>query len=275
MPGERLDDARAAAAGLASEGLPTSFTALGENVTSEAEAQRVADHYLEAYERIAARGLDTEISVKPTHLGLDVGRAVAAKNLARLADAAKERGNWLWLDMEASPYVESTVELYRELRAERPNVGVCLQGYLRRTAEDVESLLPLDPSVRLVKGAYREPPELVVGGRRLVDESFRGLADRLVGGRGPRGRVVLGTHDVDLIERVGADARARGHGMDAFEIAMLFGIRTSDQLRLSREGHAVRTLIAYGTHWYPWFMRRIAEKPVENSLLALRNLLRP
>jgi proline dehydrogenase len=275
MPGERLDDALDAAARLSSTGLPTTFTALGENVTSEAEAERVVDHYLDAYERIAARGLDTEISVKPTHLGLDVDRALAATNLARLAERASTDATWLWLDMESSPYVEPTVELYRELRAAHGNVGVCLQAYLRRTAEDVEALLPLDPSVRLVKGAYREPPELLVGGHRLVDESFRVLADRLIDGRGPHGRVVLGTHDVDLIARVEADARARGRGKDAFEVAMLYGIRSSEQLRLSRDGHAVRTLIAYGAHWYPWFMRRIAEKPIENSLLALRNLIQP
>jgi proline dehydrogenase len=272
MPGERLEDALWAAAELAEAKLPTTFTALGENVTIEDEAERVARHYLDAYDAIAERGLDTEISVKPTHLGLNVDRDLAAKNLARLAQHAAALGNWLWLDMESSVYVEPTVELYRELRSAHPNTGICLQAYLRRTAADVESLLPLDPSVRLVKGAYREPPDLLVGGRGLIDESFRVLALRLLEARGSQGRVVLGTHDVDLILRVEQDAIVRGTGRDAFEVAMLFGIRADAQRRRATEGYRVRTLIAYGTYWYPWFMRRIAEKPVENTLLALRNL---
>jgi proline dehydrogenase len=175
--------------------------------------------------------------------------------------------------MESSAYVAATVELYRELRAAHPNTGICLQAYLRRTAEDVESLLPFDPSVRLVKGAYKEPRDLLVGDRGLIDESFRVLSLRLLEAGGPSGRVVLGTHDVDLIERIEGDVRVRGLGRDAFEVAMLFGIRAADQVRLAGDGYRVRTLIAYGTYWYPWFMRRIAEKPVENTLLALRNLL--
>ena len=273
MPGEALEDALAAAETLAAEGLPTSFTALGENVTRRSEAEEVTESYLRAYDAVAERGLDTEISVKPTHLGLDLDADLTAANLQRLAVRAAERGNRLWLDMESVRYVEPTVELYRRLRADHPNTGICLQAYLRRTAGDVESLLSLEPSVRLVKGAYREPKEVLVGGRPLIDESFRSLALRLLEARGPQGHLVLGSHDVDLVHRIEADARVRGSGRDAFEIAMLFGIRASDQRRLSREGYRVRTLISYGPHWYPWFMRRIAEKPVRNTLLALRNLL--
>ncbi len=162
MPGEELDDALAAAERLAKDGLPTSFTALGENVTTEAEAAEVTARYLETYDRIAERGLDVELSVKPTHLGLDVDPSLATANLGRLAEKAKELNNWLWLDMELIRYVQPTVEAYRTLRASHPNTGICLQAYLRRTAEDVESLLPLDPSVRLVKGAYREASEILV-----------------------------------------------------------------------------------------------------------------
>jgi proline dehydrogenase len=123
-----------------------------------------------------------------------------------------------------------------------------------------------------VKGAYREAEEVLVGDRGMIDESYRVLALRLLEARGPHGRLVLGSHDVDLVGRIESDAKVRGIGRDAFEIAMLFGIRASDQLRLAREGYAVRTLISYGSFWYPWFMRRIAEKPVANTLLALRNL---
>ena len=272
MPGERVEDALDAAAALASDGLPSILTALGENVTAAEQAAAVAAHYLDAYDRIAERGLDVEISVKPTHLGLDVDPALAGRNLARLAERAGERRTWLWLDMESSRYVDPTLGLYRDLRARHANVGVCLQACLRRTPADVEALLSLDPSIRLVKGAYREPAELLVGGRGRIDETYRVLAVRLLEARGPVGRVVLGTHDVELIARVEGDASVRGLRRDAFEVAMLYGIRAGDQRRLAREGYAVRTLIAYGPSWYPWFMRRIAEKPVANTVLALRNL---
>ena len=273
MPGERLEDALAAAAELQAKGPAAAFTALGENVTTEDEARAVYEHYLEAYDAIAQRGLDAEISVKPTHLGLDVDRSLAAKHLDGLAERASERNTRLFLDMESSRYVDPTIDLYRELRAAHPNTGICLQAYLRRTGDDIESLIPIDPSVRLVKGAYKEPSALLVGGKALIDESYRALALRLLERRGADGRIVLGTHDLDLVRRIERDAAVRGFGRDAFEIEMLFGIRASDQLRLANEAYRVRVLIAYGTWWYPWFMRRIGEKPVENTLLALRNLI--
>jgi proline dehydrogenase len=273
MPGESLAEAMDAAAALESQGLVTAFTQLGENVTTAGEARAVFDHYRDAYDAIDDRGLHAEFSVKPTHLGLDVDRALAAQHLDALASVAEAHDTWLWLDMEASRYADATVDLYRELRASHPNTGICLQAYLRRTVDDIESMLPLEPSVRLVKGAYKEPETLLVGGRPLIDESYRSLALRLLERRGAGSRLVLGTHDVDLTTRIRRDAVVRGMGKDAFEIEMLYGIRANDQVRLAADGHRVRTLIAYGSFWYPWFMRRIAEKPVENSLLALRNLV--
>src|SRR6185436_6890934 len=148
----------------------------------------------------------------------DVDRALAAEQLDALARRAAERSTWLWLDMESSRYVEPTVELYRELRTAHPNTGICLQAYLRRTADDVESLVPLDPSVRLVKGAYKEEGSLLVGGKALIDESYRSLALRMLERSGPQGRIVIGTHDVDLAMRIERDAAVRGLGRDAFEI---------------------------------------------------------
>jgi proline dehydrogenase len=273
MPGERLEDAMAAAEELGAQGVPTAFTQLGENVTSADDARAVFEHYLAAFDAIADAGLDAELSVKPTHLGLDIDRSLAAEHLDALARRAGERSTWLWLDMESSRYVGPTIDLYRQLRDAHRNTGICLQAYLRRTADDIESLLPVDPSIRLVKGAYKEPDTLVVGGGPLVDESYRALALRMLERRGSAGRIVLGTHDVDLVMRIEHDASVRGMDREAFEIEMLFGIRAADQVRLARERYRVRTLIAYGTFWYPWFMRRIAEKPVQNSLLALRNVL--
>jgi proline dehydrogenase len=268
MPGETLDAALSAAARLANDGLPTIVTELGENVTTRKDADDVAAHYIDAYGTIADRGLDTEISVKPTHLGLDLDPDLAAENVGRVAQGAEQRRSWLWLDMESSRYVQPTIDLFRKVRASRPNTGICLQAYLRRTPVDINDLMP-DASIRLVKGAYREHENLLVGDRQAIDESYRRLALRILEVKGPSERLVLGTHDVDLLSRIEVDVGSR----DEFEIAMLYGIRSSDQVRLAGEGFTIRTLISYGTHWYPWFMRRIAEKPLENVLLALRNFL--
>jgi proline dehydrogenase len=245
------------------------FTALGENVTELPDARRVVEDYREAYDRVAAAGLDTEFSVKPSHLGLDQDPQAALANLEELAATATEHDNWLWLDMESASYVDGTLDLYRKLRAGHPNVGVCLQAYLKRTAGDVDSLMPLDPTIRLVKGAYREPRELVFGSREVIDEAYRRLALLILARKGPVGRLALGTHDVALIRQIETDVRGR----DGFEVHMLFGIRQADLLRMAGEGYRARSLISYGTNWYPWFMRRIAEKPGENTLLALRNLV--
>jgi proline dehydrogenase len=269
MPGETLEDAIAAAKGLQERGLPTMFTALGENVTELSDARRVVEHYREAYDRVAAAGLDTEFSVKPSHLGLDLDPQAALANFEELATTATEHDNWLWLDMESASYVDGTLDLYRKLRAGYPNVGVCLQAYLRRTAGDVDSLMPLDPTIRLVKGAYREPRELVFGSREVIDEAYRRLALLILARKGSVGRLALGTHDVGLIRQIETDVGGR----DGFEVHMLFGIRQADLLRMAVDGYQTRSLISYGTHWYPWFMRRIAEKPVENTMLALRNLV--
>ena len=269
MPGETIDDAIGAAERLQQRGLPTMFTALGENVIDLSDARRVVEDYREAYDRVATAGLDTEFSVKPSHLGLDQDPQAALANLEELAATAIEHDNWLWLDMESASYVDGTLDLYRRLRAGHPNVGVCLQAYLKRTAGDVDSLMPLDPTIRLVKGAYREPREFVFGSREVIDEAYRRLALLILARKGPVGRLALGTHDVGLIRQIETDVGGRG----GFEVHMLFGIRQADLLRMAAEGYRARSLIAYGTHWYPWFMRRIAEKPIENTLLALRNLV--
>ena len=269
MPGETLEDAIGAAKRLQERGLPTMFTALGENVTELADARRVVEQYREAYHRVAGEGLDTEFSVKPSHLGLDQDPQAALANLQELATTATEHGNWLWLDMESASYVDGTLDLYRELRAEHPNTGVCLQAYLKRTAGDVDSLMPLDPTIRLVKGAYREPRELVFGSHEVIDEAYRRLALLILARKGRVGRLALGTHDVGLIRQIATDLG----GHDGFEVHMLFGIRQADLLGMAAEGYRARSLISYGTHWYPWFMRRIAEKPVKNTVLALRNLV--
>lgn len=267
MPGEEAEDALEAAGRLASEDIPVSFTRLGENTVDLARAAEAAGDYLRLLDRIEELGLDAEISVKLTQLGYDLDPAVTATHLGRLVDRSAELGRTCWIDIESTGYVDGTLDLYEAELERSPNIGLCLQAYLRRTYDDIRRLLPSGPSIRLVKGAYREPKDLVFTSKAATDESYFRLAQHLVHG-GAR-RVVLGSHDTVLIEQVEA---ALG-GRDAFEIAMLYGIRADEQRRLAREGYAIRTLISYGPSWYPWFMRRIAEKPVENTLLALRNLV--
>jgi proline dehydrogenase len=267
MPGETMEDALAAAASLADSGIPALFTHLGENVADAAEADAARDHYLALLDGIARRGLDVEASIKLTHLGLDLGKGICAERVARLVSRSAELGRHLWIDMESAPYVDPSLEVYRELRSRSENVGLCIQAYLHRTPADVDALLPLEPSIRLVKGAYREPASVALVDRRAIGEAFRRLAVRIAR-RGGRGRLALGTHDMGLVERIEHDLG----GHDAFEVQMLYGIRAADQRRLAAEGKRVRTLISYGDHWYPWFMRRMAEKP-SNVWLAARNLL--
>ncbi len=267
MPGESADDGLNAARRLAGEGLPATFTLLGENVDDLSRATAAAGEYLRLLDRIEALGLDAEVSVKLTQLGFDLEPHATMVHMERLADRSAEIGRTVWIDMESSAYVDGTIDLYTSLLARSPNSGLCLQAYLRRTWDDVQKLAPMNPSIRLVKGAYREPEDVAFQDTRLIDESYFRLASQLATGCR---RLALGTHDTDLVARI--EAAVPG-GRDAFEVAMLYGIRSDEQRRLAREGYRVRTLIAYGPYWYPWFMRRIAEKPVANTLLALRNVL--
>ncbi|MDH3570527.1 MAG: proline dehydrogenase family protein, partial [Gemmatimonadota bacterium] len=244
MPGETLDAALATAEQLRELGMSTVVTLLGEAITDRAEAERMTTHYLDAYERIRRPGLPTEISVKPSQMGLDVGKDVCAAQLQALAARADASGSFLWIDMEATPYVDATLELFRDLRSRQTNVGVCLQSYLYRTAEDLEQLLPLAPAIRLVKGAYSEPPNLAFPRKRDVDENFMRLAKRMLSAeaRDLGVRAGFGTHDMQLIDRIRDFAEGAGIPKDAYEVQMLYGIRRNEQIRLTAEGQSVRVL---------------------------------
>jgi proline dehydrogenase len=274
MPGEHLSDALDAAERLKARGIAALFTHLGENLTDASEADAVAAHYLDALDQIRARGIDGEISVKLTQLGLDLDLDLARRHLAALAVRARELdAGVVWIDMEGSDYTEATVALYEALLPEHPNLGICLQAYLRRTAADVRRLLPLRPHIRMVKGAYDEPERIAYRARAEVDAAY--LAQCVVlltDGRDTVGRLGLGTHDVRLIEQVVATAEAAGIGSEACEVEMLYGIRTDQQERLAAAGHPTRTLIAYGEFWYPWYVRRLAERPA-NVAFVLRQML--
>jgi proline dehydrogenase len=273
MPGETLEDALAAALPLQAAGIGTMYTRLGENLADLAEADEVADHYLQAIDKIVAAGINGEVSVKPTQLGLDHDADACLAHLVRIAEHAASVGSYLWIDMEGSAYTEATIALYEKLRAAQPRTGICLQAYLRRTAADIERLRPLDPAIRLVKGAYDEKESIAYTDRRQVDSNYVGLAVRfLLDGRGRPIRLGLGTHDVALIEQIADQVGAAGVTRDAFEVEMLYGIRTDEQYRLAKAGYRVQALIAYGEHWYPWYMRRLAERPA-NVWFALRQMI--
>jgi proline dehydrogenase len=273
MPGETLENALAAAVPLQAAGIATMYTRLGENLEHVAEADEVADHYVAVIDKIAAAGIDGEVSVKPTQLGLDLDPEICLGHLVRIAEHAAAAGSYLWIDMEGSAYCEATIKLYERLRAVQPRTGICLQAYLKRTAADFERLRPLDPAIRLVKGAYDEKESIAYKSRRQIDSNFVGLAVAfLLDGRGRPIRLGLGTHDVALIEQIAEQVHAAGIGRDAFEVEMLYGVRTDQQFRLKKAGYRVQTLIAYGEHWYPWYMRRLAERPA-NVWFAMRQML--
>ena len=274
LPGEELEPGLDAAAGAAAEHIGSVLTQLGENVTSAAEADGVRDHYLEVLEAIRARRVPAQISVKPTHLGIDIDADACAARVDALAAAASP-GHTVWIDMEGSAYTAATLRLFRQVRERYENVGVCLQAYLRRTSEDLTALLPLVPAIRVVKGAYREPPSLAFPKKRDVDEEYFRLASRLLAmhQKGKAARPVFGTHDLRLVERIRTRARELAVSETAFEIHMLYGIGTADQRRLAAAGVPVRVLISYGSAWFPWYLRRLAERPA-NIWFVVRSLTR-
>jgi len=272
MPGESLEAAVEAARGLGQKNIASVFTNLGENVKDRAEALQVTQHYLDVLRRIHESGLSTEVSVKLTQLGLDLSPDFCFENLDRII-AEENKNAVVWVDMEASPYVDATLDLYKRALAKYPNAGICLQAYLYRTEKDVEDLLPMRPSIRLVKGAYKEPPGIAYPKKQDVDENYFSLAAAMMAaqtaGRCPR--AAFGTHDVKLIRRLAQHAAQNGFPKHNFEVQMLYGIQREEQERLARDGYRSAVLVAYGTYWYPWFVRRLAERPANLWFMA-RNL---
>jgi len=270
MPGERLEDAMAAAAAQQARGVATIFTKLGENVTSAVEAEEVTRHYLDVLDKVQAAGLEAQISVKPTQLGLDVDKELCFRNLQRLIERADACNNLVWIDMESSPYVDPTLDLFRRARALSPRVGIALQAYLYRTAKDVESLVPLGSAIRLVKGAYLEPPSVAYPKKADVDQNFYALACRLLAEDAQRagGLLHIATHDPRLADRLATFIDERRVPKTAYEYAMLYGIQRPLQQRLVADGRPLRVLIAYGEYWFPWYMRRLAERPANVWFVA-------
>jgi proline dehydrogenase len=273
MPGETLDSALEAAAQFGKAGLGSVLTELGEQVTNRAEAAAVRDHYLGVFEKIQRRKLPAHVSVKLTHLGIDASLEGCVQDILKLAARAEQARSFLWIDMEESRYTDATLDVYRRAKAEWSNVGVCLQAYLRRTPDDLESLLPLSPAIRLVKGAYNEAAAVAFPRKRDVDASYFQLAQRLLA-EAARHRVkpVFGTHDLDLIARIRKTAVEQRVAPSAYEFHMLYGIRAAEQRSLASHAAEVRVLISYGSAWFAWYMRRLAERPA-NVWFVLRNVV--
>src|SRR5271166_1527519 len=238
MPGESLDAALTAAQGLLEKKIGTVVTHLGENVADRNEAGKVTEHYLEVLEHIHQANLPTEVSVKLTQLGLDLSPDFCFENLERIIER-ENNNSTVWVDMEASNYVDATLDIYRRALKNHANVGLCLQAYLYRTKKDLADLLPMKPSIRLVKGAYKEPAEIAFPRKADVDESYFALQ--------------------------------QGLAKNEFEVQMLYGIQRAEQERLAEAGSRSLVLVAYGTYWYPWFVRRLAERPA-NVWFLLRNV---
>jgi len=273
MPGETLDAALEAAGQFSKIGLGSVLTELGEQVTNRAEAAAVRDHYLGVLEKIQRRKLPAHISVKLTHLGLDGSQEGCVQDVLKLAARAEQARSFLWIDMEESRYVDATLEVYRRAKAEWSNVGVCLQAYLHRTPKDLESLLALAPAIRLVKGAYNEPADIALPKKSDVDRAYLQLAEKLLTEAGrQRAKPVFGTHDLGLIERIRRTAVDKRLDASSYEIHMLYGIRAEEQRKLASMGVEVRVLISYGSAWFAWYMRRLAERPA-NVWFVLRNVV--
>jgi proline dehydrogenase len=273
LPGEQIEDALAAAEELRKLGIRAMPSRLGENVNEPAEARSVAEHYVAVLALMREQGLPGSLSVKLTQLGLDLDRELCYRNLTRILDAADRGAGVIWIDMESSAYVDRTLELYRRARSTYPNVGVCLQAYLRRTPTDLASLLPLGPSIRLVKGAYHEPAEVAFPAKRDVDHAYISLMETLFG----QGALASGTfagiatHDPAMIVHALELVKASGVPKDRLEFQMLYGIQRKEQERLAAAGWGVNVLISYGTYWFPWYMRRLAERPA-NVWFVVKNL---
>jgi proline dehydrogenase len=271
VAGETFDDAVPVLRRLNGSGLLTNTTVLGEGVGDEAETHSVVAAYREVIDRIAAEGLRTNVAVKLTHLGLSIDEALAQRNLTELVEHAARHANFVRIDMEESRHVDATLRIYRHLRESgHENVGAVLQSYLFRSEDDLRALLPLAPNLRLVKGAYLEPPGVAYPRKSDVDAAYlRLLEASLAGG----GFTAVATHDETLIEHAISFAREERIPKERFQFQMLYGVRPRLQLELVRRGFDVLVATPYGPEWYRYLMRRLAERPA-NLLFLVRNLAR-
>jgi proline dehydrogenase len=270
VAGDTLDQAVAAARVCNQNGLMVSLDLLGESVTNADEAQRARDAYLEIYDRIAAEKLNANVSMKLTQLGLDLGNELCQELLESIVAKAESLGNFARVDMEGSPYTQRTLEIVKRVRAKTNAVGVVVQAYLRRTGDDIGPLLATGCRLRLCKGAYKEPPDIAFPAKSDVDANYVRLMKEILPSGIYHG---IATHDPNMIEATKQFVAQNSISKDAFEFQMLYGIRTDLQKQLVKEGYHMRVYIPYGRDWFPYFMRRLAERPA-NTFFFVKNFFR-
>ena len=275
VAGETLQEAILAVQALNGEGLRATLDHLGENVASVIQAGGAAAEILDLVEAIEDSGIHSGVSVKLTQLGLDQSPALAAEHLERIVTRAAQAQRFVRIDMESYDYVQPTLDLFEDLWTRHKNVGVVIQSYLYRSAEDVARLVELGASVRLVKGAYDEPPEVAYPDKADTDANFVRLMEQLFSQTALANGVfpAIATHDTTLIDWVQQHTRQHSIPPDRFEFQMLYGIRPGLQHQLASSGYRVRAYVPYGEQWYPYFMRRLAERPA-NVWFLLQNLLK-
>jgi proline dehydrogenase len=270
VPGEEITPAIEAARQCNRDGMTVSLDHLGENVLTAEDAQGARDSYTDALDRIAAENVDSNVSLKLTHLGLDLGEEFCTEQLTIVTQRAADLRNFVRVDMEGSAYTDRTLQIVRQVRAKTESLGTVIQAYLYRSEQDVRNLLEIGCRIRLVKGAYKEPSQIAFPRKKDVDANFIKLMKILL----PSGIYhAMATHDPKMIEATIQFAAEQGVTKDKFEFQMLYGIRTDLQARLTRQGYRVRVYIPFGHDWFPYFMRRLAERPA-NVLFFARNLFR-
>jgi len=276
VAGEEPEDAIRAVQELNAMSVLASLDHLGEHVTRADQARAAAADYLDILNRIAASGIQSHVSVKLTQLGLDIDPALAIVDMRAILDKARQVGCFVRIDMEGSNYTQRTLDIYRELRAMGyDNVGVVIQAYLYRSRQDLADLIQQGANVRLCKGAYQEPPTIAFPRKRDVDNNFIALARMLFSpeARARGAYAAIATHDVKIIEWVKRHTAEHGIGRDQFEFQMLYGIRRDLQQALAQAGYRMRVYVPYGKEWYPYYMRRLAERPA-NVMFIVRSLLK-
>jgi proline dehydrogenase len=270
IAGENIDDAIVAIKELNALGISATFDHLGESTTSAAEAEADVREYFKVLRRIDETGVNSNVSVKPTQLGLDISEDLCHNNVRRIVEEARRYGNFVRMDMEGSDKTDATLRIFYALRAEFDNVGIVLQAYLYRTEKDLEEVMAMKARVRLCKGAYDEPAEVAFPEKKDVDDNYVKLMKKLLKSGVYHG---MATHHERMIQETNDFAKREGIGKDQYEFQMLYGIRRDLQLKLAQEGYRVRTYVPYGEYWYPYFMRRLAERPA-NVWFILKNALK-
>jgi proline dehydrogenase len=272
VAGDDIEEAISAIREINAKNCTASFDHLNESVASASETEEEVREYLQILSRIDDTGIRSNVSIKLTQFGLEIDPELAYRNARRVVEDAARRGNFVRVDMEASHVTQATIDVFKRLRAEfgLNDVGIVLQSYLRRTYDDVEEMLKIPARIRICKGAYNEPPEVAFADKKDVDENYVRVMKRLLSSGIYHG---IATHDPKMIEATINYAESEGIGREAFEFQMLYGIRRDLQVQLARNGYNMRVYVPYGKHWYPYFMRRLAERPA-NIWFVMKNMFK-